>query len=84
MNLDLTVMVEAIADAVAKRLEVRGFAHRLLTIEETAAYLSLSKREVYNMIATGELRAVTHGRRKMLDSVDLHRWIERNKGLDNN
>jgi excisionase family DNA binding protein len=52
---------------------------RLLSIEETAVYLSLSKREVYNMIGTNELPAVTHGRRKMLDILDLNRWIERNK-----
>jgi excisionase family DNA binding protein len=52
---------------------------RLLSIEESAAYLSLSKREVYNMIARGELPAVSHGRRKMLDILDLDQWIDRNK-----
>jgi excisionase family DNA binding protein len=52
---------------------------RLLTVEEAGVYLSLSKREVYNMIANGTLTAVVYGRRKMLDIRDLNTWIERNK-----
>ncbi len=52
---------------------------RLLTVEETAVYLSLSKREVYNMIANGSFPVVPHGRRTMLDIRDVDSWIERNK-----
>jgi len=52
---------------------------RLLSVGQAAIYLSLSKREVYNMIANHELTAVTRGRRKMLDIRDLDEWIERNK-----
>jgi excisionase family DNA binding protein len=65
---------------VRKALNISDATNRrLLSIEEAAVYLSLSKREVYNMIATGELPAVTHGRRKMLDIRDLEVWIERSK-----
>lgn len=53
---------------------------RLLSTEECGTYLALSRREIYNMIANGELRAVKHGRRTMLDIRDLDEWIERNKG----
>jgi excisionase family DNA binding protein len=52
---------------------------RLLSVEETALYLSLSEREIYNMGATRELLAVKHGRRTMFDLRDLDRWIELNK-----
>jgi excisionase family DNA binding protein len=54
-------------------------ARRLLSPEEAGGYLSLSKREVYNMIAAGKLPAVQHGRRKMVDIRDLETWIANNK-----
>ena len=74
------VIEQAVEAAVRKALNIsEATSRRLLSIEETAVYLSLSKREVYNMIATHELPAVTHGRRKMLDVLDLNTWIERNK-----
>jgi excisionase family DNA binding protein len=81
------VIERAVEAAIRKALNLSEATNRrLMTIEEAAVYLSLSKREVYNMIATHELAAVTHGRRKMLDIVDLNQWIERNKkrnALDN-
>ena len=74
------VIEQAVEAAVRKALNISEATNRrLLSIEETAVYLSLSKREVYNMIANEELPAVTHGRRKMLDIFDLNRWIEQNK-----
>jgi excisionase family DNA binding protein len=81
------VIERAVETAVRKALNINDATNRrLLSIEEGAAYLSLSKREVYNMIAARELPAVTHGRRKMLDIRDLDQWIAQNKAarlLDN-
>jgi excisionase family DNA binding protein len=75
------VIEQAVEVAVRKALNISTATNRrLLAIEEGAVYLSLSKREVYNMIANGDLPAVTHGRRKMLDIQDLDQWIARNKG----
>lgn len=54
---------------------------RLLNVEDAAAYLSLSEREVYNMISNKDLAAVRHGRRVMLDIRDLELWIQDNKVL---
>jgi excisionase family DNA binding protein len=72
---------EAVEVAVRRALNVSDATNRrLLSIEEGSVYLSLSKRELYNMIANGDLQAVTHGRRKMLDIQDLDQWITRNKG----
>jgi excisionase family DNA binding protein len=71
---------QAVEAAVRKALNVSDATNRrLLSIEEAAVYLSLSKREIYNMIANHDLPAVTHGRRKMLDIEDLAQWIKRNK-----
>jgi excisionase family DNA binding protein len=52
---------------------------RLLSVKAAAEYLSLSKREVYNMIANHQLLVVPHGRRKMLDIRDLDMWIDHKK-----
>jgi excisionase family DNA binding protein len=74
------VIEQAVESAVRKALNIRDVSNRrLLSIEEVAAYLSLSKREIYNMVATAELPAVTHGRRKMVDIRDLDDWIDRSK-----
>jgi excisionase family DNA binding protein len=74
------VIEQAVETAVRKALNISVATNRrLFSIEEGAAYLSLSKREVYSMIAARELPAVTHGRRKMLDIGDLDRWIAQNK-----
>jgi len=74
------VIEQAVDAGVRKALNVSELTNRrLFSIEEAAVYLSLSKREVYNMIATRELPAVTHGRRKMLDIRDLDAWIDHNK-----
>jgi hypothetical protein len=71
----------AVAEAVREALNISEATNRrLLSIAETAVFLSLSEREVHNMISSRELVAVTHGRRKMLDIRDLDLWIERNKG----
>ena len=71
---------QAVEPGVRKALNICETTNRrLLSVEEGAVYLSLSKRELYNMIANHEIAAVTHGRRKMLDIRDLDAWIEHNK-----
>ncbi len=70
----------AVEAGVRKALNVNDATNRrLFSIEEGAVYLSLSKREIYNMIANSQLSAVSHGRRKMLDIRDLDQWITQNK-----
>jgi excisionase family DNA binding protein len=74
------VIEQAVESAIRRALNVNeATKRRLLSVEEAAVYLSLSKREIYNMIASDQLRVVTRGRRKMLDIRDLDEWIERNK-----
>jgi excisionase family DNA binding protein len=69
-----------VEDAIRRALNVSEVTNRrLLSIDEAAVFLALSKREIYNMISNRELSVVSHGRRKMIDILDLGRWIEQNK-----
>jgi excisionase family DNA binding protein len=52
---------------------------RLLSAEEAATYLNLSRREIYNMIAGKALKVVKRGKRTLLDIRDLEDWIDLNK-----
>lgn len=66
----------ACEDAIKSALNIADISpRRLLSVEETAAYLNLSEREVYNLIAAKELVGVRHGRRLMIDIRDLEEWI---------
>jgi excisionase family DNA binding protein len=75
------VIEQAVATGVRKAFEGvnEGQTKRLLSVEQAATYLSLSKRELYNMIANRKLVAVKHGRRTMLDIRDLDAWIDFSK-----
>jgi excisionase family DNA binding protein len=74
------VIEQAVEAAVRRALSINDATNRrLFTIDEGAAYLSLSRREIYYMIAARQLPAVSHGRRTMLDIRDLDEWIVRNK-----
>jgi excisionase family DNA binding protein len=71
---------QAVEAGVRKALNLSEVTNRrLLSITEGATYLALSKREVYNIIAAGEIPSVNHGRRKMLDIRDLNEWIAQKK-----
>jgi excisionase family DNA binding protein len=74
------VVERAVELGVRKALNISEVTNRrLLSVQDACIYLSLSKRELYNMIGS-ELPAVKRGRRTMLDIQDLDNWITRNKG----
>ena len=74
------VIERAVDAGVRRALSVNEATNRrLFTIEESATYLALSRREVYNMLSTREFPVVNRGRKKMIDIQDLNAWIERNK-----
>lgn len=57
------VIEQAVEAGIRKALNMSEITNRRpLSIEETATYLALSKREVYNIIGSGALPAVSHGR----------------------
>jgi excisionase family DNA binding protein len=77
----LTQMIETACESAIRRvMNISDIApRRLLTIAEAAVYLSLSEREIYNMVASKDLTEVRHGRRIMIDIRDLEAWIDKNK-----
>jgi excisionase family DNA binding protein len=77
----LAQMIEAACEAAIKRtMHISDVSpRRLLTARESAQYLSLSEREVYNMISDRQLAGVRHGKRVMVDIRDLEEWIAAHK-----
>jgi excisionase family DNA binding protein len=73
----LSQIMEAACEAAIKRtMRISDIApRRLLTARESAQYLSLSEREIYNMISDRQLAGVRHGKRVMIDIRDLEQWI---------
>jgi excisionase family DNA binding protein len=75
-----SLIERAVEAGVRKALNVNEATNRrLFSIEEATVYLALSRREIYNMIASDELPAVKHGRRTLLDIQNLNEWIEQAK-----
>jgi excisionase family DNA binding protein len=77
----LSQMIRAACeDAVRAALNIGDISpRRLLSVEETATYLCLSEREIYNMLSTKQLAGLRHGKRLMVDIRDLERWVEGHK-----
>ena len=53
---------------------------QLLTVQETAARLSLSEREVHRLIASGRLRSLKIGTRRRVELAEVARFIESLRG----
>ncbi len=55
------------------------FPRRLLTINEVAFQLALSKSKVYELLNNGSIQAIKIGRSKRVSLLDLDRFIEKCK-----
>ena len=53
---------------------------RLLTIQQVARYLQISRASVYRLIGRGELKAVKVGRCRRIAADDLQRFVEGLRG----
>ena len=77
----LDVLIEVLAEAVAQRLANRSTEPaKLLGVREAAARLGVSERTIRELVATGELRSLRVGRRRLVpvDAIaDYVRGIER-------
>jgi excisionase family DNA binding protein len=88
-NSQLALVVEAIAAAVAERVEEQvldKLEHMappvqpaLLSVPQAAVYLGRSEQSIQHLIFSHELPVVRCGRRVHLDRRDLDQWIEKNK-----
>ncbi len=57
---------------------------RLMTLEEVADYLRLSKDTVYRMASTGKLPASKVGSQWRFRKDDVDAWLEKNKNVPGN
>lgn len=74
------LLLTAVADAIADRLEHRQETRRrLLDMDRTCEYLGLSEDGVYRLIAEGKLTPVSLDRRKRLDIRELDTLIDEAK-----
>jgi hypothetical protein len=70
----------ACEDAIKTALNIGDISpRRLLSVGQTATYLCLSEREIYNMLSTKELTGVRHGKRLMVDIRAI--WRNGSKGI---
>lgn len=51
----------------------------LLTIDEAAEYLGVSRRTIYNLISSRKLPVVKIGAQTRIDAEDLRRYVEAQK-----
>jgi excisionase family DNA binding protein len=73
-------LIEAIADAVAERLEKMSVTRqRLLPLERAAEYLGMSENQVLNLISEGRLKPSRVDRRIRIDVRELDRLVEETK-----
>ena len=54
---------------------------KLMTLEEVADYLRLSKDTVYRMASAGKLPASKVGSQWRFRKDDVDRWLEKNKNV---
>lgn len=74
--------LDAIADRIADRLAARiGHAPTtgLLTVEQAAQRLGMTKWAVYQMIHRKELATVRHGRRVRIEATAITEYIDRGR-----
>jgi excisionase family DNA binding protein len=73
-------MIDAIAEAVAQRLEkMSGTSRRLLDMEQTVEYLGMSEDTITRLVADKKLKPVRVDRRLRFDRRDLDQLIEDGK-----
>jgi len=70
-----TVIEEAIERGIRKALAQNTGGPRMLSVTEAAVFIGSSKREITYMLQRGELNALKHGRRTLIDRQDLEAWI---------
>lgn len=73
-------MIDAIAEAVASRLEKMSTTRqRLLPLERAAEYLGMSENQVLNLISEGRLKPSRLDRRVRIDVRELDRLVDETK-----
>ena len=79
----LSQIIEAAVEMTLRRLIETGITinrPRLVSVAQAGADLALSPSEIHNMVASGELQCVRHGRRMMVLVASLDSWLDKKKG----
>jgi excisionase family DNA binding protein len=50
-----------------------------MTVDDAASYLRISRRQVYKLVRTSELRSVRVGERLRFRPVEVERYLERDR-----
>jgi excisionase family DNA binding protein len=56
-------------------------ADQLFTVEEVASRLKLSKARIYELVRTGEIRAMHQGKYWRVRPTEVERFIAKNEGI---
>lgn len=76
----IEINTETIADAVALRLKDSSvLVPRLLTLDQAARYLGLTKDALKSKVHLGRVPTVDLDKKLRFDRLDLDRMIEQNK-----
>jgi excisionase family DNA binding protein len=76
----IEINTDTIADAVANRLRDAGIvAPRLLTLDQAATYLGLTKDALKAKVHLGRIPTVDLDKKLQFDRQDLDRIIDQNK-----
>ena len=76
----IEINTETIADAVAARLQSHGIlVPRLLTLDQAATYLGLTKEALKAKVHLGRIPTVDLDKKLRFDRLDLDRIIEQSK-----
>ena len=79
----LEITTDSIADAVASRLADRAvLIPRLLTLDQAALYLGLTKDALKAKVHLGRVPTVDLDKKLRFDRFDLDRMIEQNKRVE--
>lgn len=74
-------LMEVLAEKLATRLseEPSRLYPRLLTIDQVAIYLGLTREATQDLAASGKIPMVRTEHRAFIDRLDLDKWIDENK-----
>jgi excisionase family DNA binding protein len=61
----------------AEPLVSEGVVPGLLSIAQSAHYLNLARCTIYTLLSKGCLRSVRYGRRRLIPTTELNRYIDR-------
>lgn len=73
----IKVAVREVLAETIKTTDLRS--QRLLSPEQTAEYINISRARVYELLKDGEIPVVKAGRSTLIDKDDLEKWIVAHK-----